>query len=50
MRNHNTHSGAGMRLIVVFQKYCCDYRKTCKYHDRKDEHGCNGRDKIVKSK
>ena len=37
-----------MPMIVVFQKYCCDFRRTSKYHDRKDEHACNGRDKIVK--
>ena len=39
-----------MRMIVVFQKYCCDYSNTSKYHDTKDEHACNGKGKILKSK
>ena len=50
MSGYKKHSGEAMRIIVVFRKYYCDYRKTSKYHDRKGEHACNGRDKIVKSK
>ena len=50
MSGYNKHLNAGMGIIVVLQKYCCNYRKTDKFDDRNEEHACNGRGKTVKSK
>ena len=50
MSGYNKDSGVGMGIIVVFQKFFCDHRKTRKYNDRKDEHGCNGKEQNTEIK
>ena len=48
MSGYNKHSGEAMRIIVVFRKYYCDYRKTNKHYDRKEENSGDDSDRKVK--
>ena len=48
MCTYNKNLSEGMRIIIVFQKHCCDYRKTSKYHARRDEHSGDDSDEEVK--